>query len=250
MLARLETAFAAQREFVANASHELRTPLSIMRTEVDVTLADPRATSADLRRMADTVRTAIARSEDIIDKLLVLAESGQLVDTETVHLEALTAEVVRRRTDAAQAQGLSFSLDLREAPVRGDRALLERLVDNLVGNAVRYARTDSVVTVEVGRRPDGTVLRVANAGEVIGPDELPRLFERFYRRGTSRSRRDGGAGLGLAIVAAVAEAHGGTASATSPAGGGLAVTVTLPAAPPDAVRVTSPAVPPDAAHRD
>ncbi|MGD0996735.1 MAG: ATP-binding protein [Thermoleophilia bacterium] len=250
MLARLETAFAAQREFVANASHELRTPLSIMRTEVDVTLADPQATSADLRRMADTVRTAIARSEDIIDKLLVLAESGQLVDTETVHLEALTAEVVRRRTDAAQARGLSFALDLREAPVQGDRALLERLVDNLVGNAVRYAGADSVVTVEVGRRPDGAVLRVANAGEVIGPDELPRLFERFYRRGTSRSRRGGGAGLGLAIVAAVAEAHGGTASAASPAGGGLAVTVTLPAAPPDAVRVTSPAVPPDAAHRD
>ncbi len=250
MLARLETAFAAQREFVANASHELRTPLSIMRTEVDVTLADPRATSADLRRMADTVRTAIARSEDIIDKLLVLAESGQLVDTETVHLEALTAEVVRRRTDAAQARGLSFALDLREAPVQGDRALLERLVDNLVGNAVRYARADSVVTVEVGRRPDGAVLRVANAGEVIGPDELPRLFERFYRRGTSRSRRGGGAGLGLAIVAAVAEAHGGTASAASPAGGGLAVTVTLPAAPPNAVRITSPAAPPDAAHRD
>jgi signal transduction histidine kinase len=250
MLARLETAFAAQREFVANASHELRTPLSIMRTEVDVTLADPRATSADLRRMADTVRTAIARSEDIIDKLLVLAESGQLVDTETVHLEALTAEVVRRRTDAAQARGLSFALDLREAPVQGDRALLERLVDNLVGNAVRYAGADSVVTVEVGRRPDGAVLRVANAGEVIGPDELPRLFERFYRRGTSRSRRGGGAGLGLAIVAAVAEAHGGTASAASPASGGLAVTVTLPAAPPNAVRITSPAAPPDAAHRD
>jgi two-component system OmpR family sensor kinase len=184
--------------------------------------------------MAATVRTAIARSEDIIDKLLVLAESGQLVDTETVALEALVAEVVGRQTPAAEARGLSFALDLQAAPVQGDRALLERLVDNLVGNAVRYASADSVVAVAVGRRPDGALLRVANAGEAIGPDELPRLFERFYRRGTSRSRHSGGSGLGLAIVAAVAQAHGGAAVAESPAGGGLAVIVTLPAAPPAA----------------
>jgi signal transduction histidine kinase len=234
MLARLEAAFQAQREFVANASHELRTPLAIMRTEVEVTLADPQASSTELRRMAATVRTAIARSEDIIDKLLVLAESGQLVDTETVALEALVAEVVGRQTPAAEARGLSFALDLQAAPVQGDRALLERLVDNLVGNAVRYASADGVVAVAVGRRPDGALLRVANAGEAIGPDELSRLFERFYRRGTSRSRHSGGSGLGLAIVAAVAQAHGGAAVAESPAGGGLAVTVTLPAAPPTA----------------
>jgi len=234
MLARLEAAFQAQREFVANASHELRTPLAIMRTEVEVTLADPQASSAELRRMAATVRTAIARSEDIIDKLLVLADSGELVDTETVALEALVAEVISRQTPAAEARGLSFALDLQAAPVQGDRALLERLVDNLVGNAVRYASADSVVAVAVGRRPDGALLRVANAGEAIGPDELPRLFERFYRRGTSRSRHSGGSGLGLAIVAAVAQAHGGAAVAESPAGGGLAVIVTLPAAPPAA----------------
>jgi signal transduction histidine kinase len=234
MLARLEAAFQAQREFVANASHELRTPLAIMRTEVEVTLADPQASSAELRRMAATVRTAIARSEDIIDKLLVLADSGELVDTETVALEALVAEVISRQTPAAEARGLSFALDLQAAPVQGDRALLERLVDNLVGNAVRYASADSVVAVAVGRRPDGALLRVANAGEAIGPDELSRLFERFYRRGTSRSRHSGGSGLGLAIVAAVAQAHGGAAVAESPAGGGLAVTVTLPAAPPTA----------------
>ena len=169
MLARLEAAFQAQREFVANASHELRTPLAIMRTEVEVTLADPQASSAELRRMAATVRTAIARSEDIIDKLLVLADSGELVDTETVALEALVAEVISRQTPAAEARGLSFALDLQAAPVQGDRALLERLVDNLVGNAVRYASADSVVAVAVGRRPDGALLRVANAGEAIGP---------------------------------------------------------------------------------
>jgi signal transduction histidine kinase len=230
MLARLESAFEAQRDFVANASHELRTPLAIMRTEVDVTLADPQASGAELRRMADTVRTAVARSEDIIDKLLVLAESEQLADRQTVDLSSLVADVVSRLTPAAHVRGLSFALDLQPAAVQGDRALLERLVDNLIDNAVRYAGADSVVAVAVGERPDGAMLRVANSGEVIDPDELPRLFERFYRRGTSRSRNDGGAGLGMAIVAAVAEAHGGAAAAAGPAGGGLVVTVTLPAA--------------------
>ena len=206
-----------------------------MRTEVDVTLADPQATRADVHRMADTVRSAIARSEDVIDRLLLLAESEQLVNTETVDLGALAAEVVRHQTRAAEARGLSFALDLQAAPVEGDPALLERLVDNLVGNAVRYATAGGVVTVEAAPRPDGATLLVANAGEVIDPDELPRLFERFYRRGTSRNRDDGGSGLGLAIVAAVAEVHGGVAAAASPPGGGLAVTVTLPASPPGAL---------------
>ena len=250
MLARLETAFDAQREFVANASHELRTPLSIMRTEVEVTLADPWASGAELRRMADTVRIAIARSEDIIDKLLVLAESGRLVDTEMVALNTLAAEVVSRQTPAAAARGLSFASDLQAATVHGDRALLERLLDNLIGNAVRYAPAESVITVQVVGRPDGATLRVANAGETIAPDEVPRLFERFYRRGTSRSRHSGGSGLGLAIVAAVAEAHGGTALADSPAGGGLAVTVTLPSAPPTGATVTLPAAAPAVLPQD
>ncbi len=232
MLARLEAAFDAQRTFTADASHELRTPLAIMRTEVDVTLADPEAGTDDLRRMADTIRTAIVRSEDVIDRLLVLAESERLADTETVDLKTLTAEVVHRYEHAAQERGLTFALELEPAPIVGDRALLERLIDNLIGNAVRYAPPGSPVRVDVARRPAGATLRVANAGEAIGADELPRLFERFYRRGTSRSRESGGSGLGLAIVAAVAAVHGGACSAQSPAEGGLVVTVTLPVAPP------------------
>ena len=228
MLARLETAFEAQRSFVANASHELRTPLAIMRTEVDVTLADPQASGKDLRRMADTVRTAVARSEDIIDGLLVLAESEQLADKERVALDALVEEAIGDHSQASEERELSFAANLEPVEVQGDRALLERLVENLIDNAVKYAKEGSVIEASVATAPQTVSLRIATAGEVIGPDELPRLFERFYRLGTSRSRNDGGAGLGMAIVAAVAETHGGSATADGPPTGGLVVTVTLP----------------------
>jgi len=228
MLGRLEETFEAQQQFVTNASHELRTPLAIMRTEVEVTLADPHASSDELRAMAGTVRTAIARSEDVIDKLLVLAETERLADTERVDLGEVVKEAASRYQAAAKARDLTFALALTTAPVRGDRALLERLVDNLVENAVKYAAAASLVETSLAVIEQTVTLRVANEGDEIAADELPHLFERFYRRGTSRNRRDGGAGLGMAIVAAVAEAHGGSVAAQGPPAGGLVVTVTLP----------------------
>jgi len=229
MLGRLESAFVAQREFVSNASHELRTPLAIMRTELDVTLADPATDAEDLRRMAETIRGAIARSEDVIDKLLVLAESQDLVEHVAVDMARIAETAVEHHARAADARGLTFQVDPQPSSVLGDEVLLERLADNLVDNAVHYASPGSAIEVTTTVGADGqATLRVANEGEVISPDEVPRLFERFYRRGTSRSRRSGGSGLGLAIVAAVAEVHGGAVSAEAPPDGGLIVTVTLP----------------------
>jgi signal transduction histidine kinase len=230
MLVRLETAFIAQREFVSNASHELRTPLAIMRTELDVTLADPQTHAYDLRRMAETIRAAIARSEDVIDKLLVLAESEDLAEHAAVDIARVVDGVAQRHARAADARGIRISVVAQPSTVSGDDALLERLVDNLVDNAVRYAASGSVVHVQVDAEDGKVTLRVANAGELISPAEVPRLFERFYRRGTSRSRRTGGSGLGLAIVAAVASVHGGAVFAEAPPAGGLVVTVLLPAA--------------------
>ncbi len=126
-------------------------------------------------------------------------------------------------------RGLSIRVAAQPATVLGDEALLERLADNLVDNAVRYASAQSVIEMTVAVAPGGLLaLSVANEGAVISPDEVPRLFERFYRRGTSRDRRTGGSGLGLAIVAAVADVHGGAVSATAPPSGGLVVTVSLP----------------------
>ena len=229
MLVRLEATFTAQREFVANASHELRTPLAIMRTELDVTLADPGTDADDLRHMAETIRAAIARSEDVIDKLLVLAESGDLGERESVDVAHVCVEVTGKHTRAASERRITLVVDARPALVSGDHALLDRLVDNLVDNAVRYSPDGATVRVEAGRDGGRVTLRVTNDGEVISPGEVPRLFERFYRRGTSRSRKSGGSGLGLAIVAAVAEIHGGSVAASAPPEGGLAVSVTLPA---------------------
>ena len=231
MLVRLEVAFVAQREFVSNASHELRTPLAIMRTELDVTLADPETDADDLRRMAETIRTAIARSEDVIDKLLVLAESDDLAERERVDIAGVVEDAARQHARSVAEKGIDLVIDARPSAVSGDQALLERLVDNLIDNAVRYAPSGSVVRVRVDADDGKVTLRVANAGEVISPEEVPRLFERFYRRGTSRSRRTGGSGLGLAIVAAVAEVHGGVVSAEAPPEGGLIVTVALPHSP-------------------
>lgn len=231
MLVRLETAFIAQREFVSNASHELRTPLAIMRTELDVTLADPQTDADDLRRMAETIRAAIARSEDVIDKLLVLAESDDLAERERIDIAGVVEDAARQHARSVAEKGIDLVIDARPSAVSGDQALLERLVDNLIDNAVRYTPSGGVVRVRVDADDGKVTLRVANAGEIISAEEVPRLFERFYRRGTSRSRRTGGSGLGLAIVAAVAEVHGGVVSAEAPPEGGLIVTVALPHSP-------------------
>lgn len=228
MLDRLESAFSAQREFAANASHELRTPLAIVRTELDVTLADPDATLEDYRRMAETMRKAVARSEDVVEKLLVLAQSEELRDRHDVDLAAVTSAAIARHQPAADARRLTFSTDLQSAHITGDLALVESLADNLIDNSVRYAPEGEAIAVTTLR--DGAIarLRVENGGETVSVDDLSRLFERFYRRDASRSRAKGGSGLGLAIVAAVAKVHGGSVHAEGRASGGLVVTVDLP----------------------
>jgi signal transduction histidine kinase len=229
MLARLEAAFTAQRDFVANASHELRTPLAIMRTEIDVTLADPQAEAEELRRTVATIREAIERSEGVIDGLLILAETKDLAERRPIGIGDLARSVAERHAAEASARDLDVRVDARPTVVLGEEVLLERLIDNLVSNAVRYAPQGGTIEVSVRAEGAAALLSVSNGGDVIDPAELPRLFERFYRREQSRSRHAGGSGLGLPIVAAIAEAHGGTAEATARDGGGLTVTVRLPA---------------------
>lgn len=243
MLDRLQASFEGQRRFVADASHELRTPLAVMRTEVEVALADPDASVADLRAAATVVRDATERADRLVDSLLLLARSDRLqldglplrerVDLPRVCADALAAvapEVAGRRLQVATAYG--------PAAVLGDLGLLGRLAGNLVENAVRHNADDGWVRVDTGTVGDRARLQVSNSGMPLDPGEVPALFEPFRRSGAARTARRG-AGLGLSIVRAVAAAHGGTVGAEARPGGGLVVTVDLPSADAEPVAARS-----------
>ena len=232
MLGRLDAAFETQRRFVANASHELRTPLAIARTEVDVALADPGAGEAERRAMAGRVLEANGRSERLIEGLLTLARSErQLRAAEPLDLALAAADAVSVTASEVERLGLRVSRVLGAAPVAGDRALLERLVANLVENAVRHNRPGGWVEIDTGRAGPLAVIRVANGGPPVPPDQVATLFEPFRRLHPDRTGSHRGAGLGLSIVRSVATAHGGTATAKALPEGGLEVRVELPRAP-------------------
>jgi signal transduction histidine kinase len=233
MLARLDTAFTTQKEFVANASHELRTPLTIIRTEIDVALSDPDISQQELQEMGSAIGEAVDRSEKLIDGLLLLARADASPDLVDLDLAELAEGEVELSSHEADALGLRLELDLKPAPVKGDRALLERLVGNLIENAIRHNVQNGWFTVKTAVEGDQAVLHVANSGPVVPPEQVDRLFERFFRPDKSRSRKTGGFGLGLSIVKAVATAHGGSVQVTAPPTGGLIVAVSLAATPPE-----------------
>jgi signal transduction histidine kinase len=233
MLERLSAAFASQRRFVANASHELRTPLSVMRTELEVTLADPDATNEELRAMAQTVHEAMDRTERLVQALLTLARSeGAVSRRDAVDLAAAARMALDHTAREAHSARLDVAADLHAAPVRGDRRLIERLVANLVENAVGHNRPGGRVSVSTSTRNGHSVVEVVNDGDALDPSTLPRLLEPFQR--LDRGARSDGAGLGLSIVRSVAQAHGGSVALAACPGGGLRATVTLPRGePPD-----------------
>jgi signal transduction histidine kinase len=239
MLERLDRSFASQRRFAANASHELRTPLAIMRAALDVGLRDPKATIGDLRAMGATTLEAVDRSEHLVDSLLLLSRSEQSPHhPRRLDLAAAAQDAIDATRAERAALGLRLTDALEPAVVSGEWVLLERAVANLVENAVRHNQPRGRIEVASGTDHSGAWLRVANSGRRIAPEQVQRLFEPFRRldgtRASSqpgvRASVQGGAGLGLSIVRAVARAHGGTTSAEALPDGGLAVTLTLPAA--------------------
>lgn len=230
MLDRLDAAFAAQHRFVANASHELRTPLTVMRTSIDVTLAKPNRTPEQLAAMAVEVRQAVAGADALIDALLTLARSDQgRVGTEFVDLATAAEDALDAAASARQARRISVEPVLESAETFGDRVLLERMVANLVDNAVRHNVPNGWLRVSTGR-DNGTVrLTVTNSGPVVPPEIAPTLFEPF-RRLHDRIGSEHGVGLGLSIVQSVVTTHGGRVEATAAPDGGLTVSVLLPSA--------------------
>jgi signal transduction histidine kinase len=220
MLDRLATAFDGQRRFVANASHELRTPLTVIRAEVEVTLADPDASATELRHMGAAVLEAADRTEALLDSLMVLARSQQAVPRREPLDLAAAARAAEGATAAEAAErGVRVRLQLDHAPLTGDRPLIERLVGNLVENAVRHNEPGGSVLVTV--RPG--LIRVENTGRAIAAEDVRRLAEPFER--LNRDCDGPGAGLGLSIVRAVADAHGARLDLSPRAGGGLVAEV-------------------------
>jgi signal transduction histidine kinase len=228
MLARLDAAFASQRHFVANASHELRTPLAIMRTEVDVTLADPGASVDELRSMGEAVRETIDRCERLIDGLLFLARSEAAAGREEpVNMASLAGDCITDLHARAVQSQVRVRDDLAPAWTRGQPELIERMIANLLENGLRHNIVGGYLEVSTRVRGRRASLVVRNGGPRIDAAEAAALTEPFRRLG----RGDGGFGLGLSIVRSVAEAHGGSVALRAPEGGGLEVTVELPALP-------------------
>jgi signal transduction histidine kinase len=237
LLDRLERSFTAQRQFVANASHELRTPLARQRTLLEVGLSDPRATVESLRAMNQRALAAGEQQERLIEALLTLARSERGLDRhEPFDLAAIAHEIVGPRRREAESRGLAIHAFLESAPSSGDPRLAERLVANLVDNALRHNVTGGRIQVRTVLQGGRAVVEVANDGPVIAPAEVERLFQPFQRLGTERTGHAGGSGLGLSIVRAIAQAHDATLTARPRLHGGLQISVGFPAGEGSGVR--------------
>ncbi|WP_307801554.1 sensor histidine kinase [Actinomadura violacea] len=228
MLGRLARAFDGQRRFVANASHELRTPLAINRTLVDVALRRPDATG-DVKRLGESLLVVNTRHERLIDGLLTLAGTENTeAGTDPLDLADVAGHVLQQAAAEADASGVTSDRRLGPAPTTGDPVLVERLVQNLVENAIRHNHEGGGLWVSTRGRDGWAEVEVANTGPAVPGYEIETIFEPFRRLGNDRVRSDRGSGLGLSIVRAIAGAHGGTVTAEPRPGGGLVVTARLP----------------------
>jgi len=229
MLDRLEHAFDAQRRFVANASHELRTPLAVARTAVEVTLAKPQRTPEHLEQMAADVHGALNRAEHLVEGLLTLTRSQHLTHaSEPADLATAAQDALDLDANEIDSRALAVHTRLEPAPVTGDRALLDRLVSNLIDNAVRHNRPDGWLSVHTHHDGQHAVITVVNTGPPIEPARVPELFQPFHRADGPARSNSNGLGLGLSIVRAVADAHHAQTTAAARPDGGFAITVRLP----------------------
>jgi signal transduction histidine kinase len=228
MMDRIAVGYEAQRRFAADASHELRTPLAVQRTLIEVGMAE-QLTAEQLELLTAQLLATNERNERLIEGLLVLSESDRgLVSRTPLRLDRITADVLAAHRAQAADAGVTITSELEPRVVLGEQILLERLVTNLVQNAVKYNRPDGTIDVRVGDKP---ALVIVNTGDDVPPTEVTGLFEPFRRRAATRIDHSGGAGLGLSIARSITRAHGGLITATSTGRDGLTVQVTFPPAP-------------------
>jgi signal transduction histidine kinase len=227
MMDRIATGYEAQRRFAADASHELRTPLAVQRTLIEVGMAGD-LTAEQLELLTEQLLATNQRNERLIEGLLVLSDSDRGLMTRTpLRLDQITAAVLDTHRKRAAEAGVTITSDLRPRTVLGEQVLLERLVTNLVQNALKYNRPDGTIDVRVG---DDPALTIANTGDDVPSEEVPALFEPFRRRAGARIDHSGGAGLGLAIARSITQAHQGLITASSTGRDGLRVQVSFPPA--------------------
>lgn len=229
MLDRLEDAFARQRGFVADASHELRTPLTVIRGQLEVLARQRAVTPEDVRHVDEVVRTEVVRMERLVDDLLLLAraDEGELLRLTALDLRPFVTELFDSLTLTAERR---FELgDVPAGRLRADEDRLAQVVRNLARNAVEHTGPGGLVRLCVTARPRGWVeIAVEDDGPGIPPAQRDRVFDRFHRLDSSRTRGKGGAGLGLAIARAIVEAHGGRIAAGASPEGGARVAFLLP----------------------
>jgi signal transduction histidine kinase len=229
LFARLEASFDAQRRFAASASHELRTPLTRERALLQVTLADPAATTATWQAVSRDLLASNAGQERLIEALLTLASSeAGAGEPESLDLADITSDALAAARPAISRLGLNVHADIQPATLDGDRLLIQQLATNLVGNAARHNVPGGNIQISTGASGGSAVLSVANSGQVIPDAEVDRLFQPFQRLGPRSARGDDGHGLGLSIATAIASAHAAIITARPRPGGGLAIDVTFP----------------------